>query len=351
MAMFRRGNVSVADADRAVVLREFEQEYRRIMDAQGVARDEEELAVCDELLRRAERGEYPRDGVLHIVSTRDDVDYASDEAMLALKAERPRSSQALAGTGAILVFLVLTWFLFFKGGSGSGSGGGGGNNMPLAQGPAATQTALAAALLSSTPGGEGAQHISATQTALALITPQWGGPNIFVGADARDYLAPVYPQTLEVDGSAFRVYPSSMEGGRWEYQDLDGAASWVAGSVINWSFGVPDTEAGIALFERLAAAEGGEDGAKVAILRLSSGVAKRFKLQKPRRIGRQEIEVFAPYSPGLTVALLGDRQGSERWVVSGQEDYADDGYDGDDSDGRGTTVTATEDTGATPTPP
>jgi hypothetical protein len=320
MAKLRRGSVPVADADAGAILRDFEQEYRRIMDAQGVARDEEELAVCNELLRRAERGEYPRDGVLHIVSTRDDVDYASDEAMLALKAERPRGNQAYAGIGVICAALLVAWFLFFK-----GSGGGSGNSQSV-PGAAATQTALAAALASSTPGAEEGRYISATQTALALVTPQWGGANISVGADARDYLAPVYPQTLEVDGAAFRAYPSNMEGGRWEYQDLDGAVSWVAGSVINWSFGVPDTEAGISLFHRLAATEGAE---KVAILRLSSGVARRFKLEKPRRIGRHEIEVFAPYSPGLTVALLGDRQGADRWVVRGQEDYADDGYDSD----------------------
>ena len=324
MSKLRRGNAAVAEADAGANLREFEQEYRRIMVAQGVSRDEEELAVCNELVRRAERGEYPRDGVLHIISTRDDVDYASDEAMLALKAEKPGGNQAFAGIGLICAALVLAWF-FFKG---AGSG-----NAQLAPGAAVTQTALAMALPSSTPGAEDAQHISATQTALAFVTPQWGGPNISVGADARDYLAPVYPQTLEVDGAAFRVYPSNMEGGRWEYQDLDGAASWVAGSVINWSFGVPDTAAGIALFNRLAADDDSDDakgGEKIAILRLSSGVAKRFKLEKPRRIRRQEIEVFAPYSPGLTVALLGDRQGSERWVVRGQEDYADDGYEGYD---------------------
>ncbi len=75
----------------------------------------------------------------------------------------------------------------------------------------------------------------------------------------------------------------------------------------------------ISLFARLAAGV----GEKTAILRLSSGVVKRFKLQKPVHVGRQQIEVFAPYSPGLTVVLLGDRQGKERWLVRGREEYAD----------------------------
>lgn len=285
------------------------------MDEQGVATDAEELAVCIALRERAEMGEYPREGRLHIVSTRDDSDYGSDEVILALKAAKPAGNQVFIGMALLGALLVLTWFLFFKGSS---------SESAIVSGPAATQTAFARGLTTGTPGTDVEQHAIGTQTALALTTREWGGPSISVGADANDYLDPVWPQTLELDGMAFRVYPSDMEGGRWEYEDLDGAASWVARSVINWSFGIPDTEAGIALFERLADAEAGE---KVAILRLSSGVAKRFKLQKPRQIGQQEIEVFAPYSPGLTVALLGSRQGSLRWTVYGQEDYADDGYD------------------------
>ena len=128
----------VTEAQRVQMRREFEEEYRGIMDQRAVARGRQELEVCLQLVRKADRAQYPQHGTMHLITTRDDVDWACDEAMRALKPERPRNNQTIAGIAMIGGLLFLTWLLFFKG------SGGGATQDPALVGRSVTQTALAA---------------------------------------------------------------------------------------------------------------------------------------------------------------------------------------------------------------
>ena len=288
--------------------REFDEFYHAILSSKGVRTDEEELALLSELMRRAEQGSYPEHGALHIISPRAEVDWASDAAMEAVR-PAPTRNYGLAAGGLLIGVAVLFALVSMLGGS---------KNASTASSASATATAQAASSMS------GAFSISATQTAAAQATAVWEGSGIVVGTDYKQKLPPMYPETLEIDKIPFRVYPSAMDNGKWEYQALAGTASWIGGTVINWSFGVPALDNNIALFKRL---EQALDGDREALLRMSGGVVRHFRLQKPVQVERQQIEVFAQNQPGITVILLGDEQGPRRWLLRGTEDYAQSGYD------------------------
>jgi hypothetical protein len=287
--------------------REFDDVYQRIIASKGVRTDEEELALVNELVRRAEQGAFPQDGSMHIISPRADVDWASDEAMLALRPPRTRNNTLIAG-GLVIAGAVLFALFSMIGGAQGGSNG---------SSASATATALA------TPGQTGTLAIEATQTAAAQATAVWAGSGIVVGTDYKQKLPPVYPETLEIDGVPFRIYPSAMEGGRWRYEKVEGTASWIGGTVINWSFGIPALGTNMQLFQGLGQAQ---DGEKEALLRMSGGAVRHFRLEKPVQIDRQQIEVFIQNKPGLTLVLLGDEQGAKRWLIRGTEDYSLSGY-------------------------
>jgi hypothetical protein len=292
--------------------REFDDDYQAMLSGKGVRTDEEELALLNALIRHAEQGSFPQDGAMHIISPTAEVDWSSDAAMRAVQAPPTRNYGPLAG--AFLIGLALLFALF------SLAGGGKGQPLPAS----ATTTVLADDVVS------GTLSAMTTQTAVAQATAVWAGSGIVVGTDYKQKLPPVYPETLEIDGVPFRVYPSAMEGGKWEYQTLEGTASWIGGTVINWSFGVPASDLNLALFRRLEPSQSeGED--KEALLRMSGGAVRYFRLQRSTQIERQQIEVFAQNKPGLTVVLLGDQQGAGRWLLRGMEDYARSGYGPDPS--------------------
>jgi hypothetical protein len=297
--------------------REFDETYQTIMSGKGVRTDEEELALVSELIRRAEQGSYPEDGAMHIISPRADVDWASDAAMRAVQSTPARNYGLVAG-GLLIGVAVLVALFSVAGGNKSST------TSPISA-MSMTATALAASSTS------GVLSVSATQTAMSQATAVWAGlgisgiAGIVVGTDYKQKLPPVYPETLEIDGVPFRVYPSAMDAGKWQYELVEGTASWIGGTLINWSFGVPDVKNNLALFQRLQEAREG-DGDKEALVRLSGGVVRHFRLQKPTQVERQQIEVFAQNQPGITIILLGDEQGPRRWLLRGREDYALIGY-------------------------
>ncbi len=296
--------------------REFDEAYQSLVSGKGIRTDEEELALVNELIRRAEQGSFPQDGAMHIISPRADVDWTSDEAMLAVRPS-PTRNYGLAAGGALIAGAVLFALVSMIGGSRSSSGS---NGITAASAMSVTATALAANALTETIAA------GATQTAMAQATAVWAASGIVVGTDYKQKLPPVYPETLEIDTIPFRVYPSAMDAGRWRYQNAEGTASWIGGTVINWSFGVPALDTNMALLGRLGRAQ---DGEKEALLRMSGGVVRHFRLQRPVQVDRQQIEVFMQDKPGITIVLLGDAQGAKRWLIRGTEDYALAGYGAD----------------------
>jgi len=91
--------------------REFDQVYQSLVSSRGIRTDEEELALVEGLIRRAEQGSFPQDGSLHIISPRADVDWTSDEAMLAVRPAPARNHGLFAGgllIGAAVLFALVS---------------------------------------------------------------------------------------------------------------------------------------------------------------------------------------------------------------------------------------------------
>lgn len=288
--------------------REFVEAYQTIVHGKGVRTDEEEFDLVNELIRRSEQGAYPEDGSMHIVSPRAGVDWGSDSAHRAVQSAPERNYGLLAGGLMIGVTLVIALLLLV--------GGNSGESRSSSTTASATATALTADAMNSISLTPSLSAPQATQTAIAQATAVWGDFGIEVGTDYKQKLPPLYPETLEIAGLPFRVYPSAISNGTWPYQAVERSASWIGGTLINWCFGVPAVEPNIALFAKL---EKAQESDRVALLRMSGGLVRRYQLQKPIQVERQQIEVFAQNQPGITIVLLGDQQGSKRWIIYGSE--------------------------------
>ena len=301
------GQIDVGNLDR-----EFAETYRTIVSGMAVRTDEQEMNLINELIRRAEVGSYPEDGSMHLVSPTAQVEWSSDDAQHAVQLPPERNYGLLAG-GLLIGVAIVIALISIVGGNGKGSGDGK-DDASIAM--SETATAMSSNSASETPS---LSESEATQTAVAQATAVWANIGIEVGTDYKQKLPPLYPETLEIDGVPFRVYPSAMDNGEWPYQSIEGSASWIGGTLINWCFGVPALDSNITLFDRL---EKATDGDRVALLRMSGGLVRSYQLQKPLRVERQQIEVFAQNQPGITIVLLGDEQGTERWIIRGSEDQS-----------------------------
>lgn len=306
--------------------------YQGEMAERGVRTYIEEREACRDLLYRCEQyGEFPSDGNLHMLSLEDVDDEATTEA--AIRALQSATSGGSSGTNrrpligmALLVFAgIMFVVVLFGGGSGSKSNG----QKSAGQGTSVAGTNMLTTTLTMTGSLTETLAAASTMTALANeVAPEWGGSSIEVGTDYKQALPPVYPETLEIDGTPFRTYPSAIEGGKWEYKELEDTASWQAGSVVNWSFGIPALDPNMKVMQRLVAGaqvpqptEGTAGGkAKLALMRMSSGAVRRFRLGAPIQVAPQQIEYFSQLKPGITIVLLGRNQGTLRWLVQGVEE-------------------------------
>jgi hypothetical protein len=307
------GQIDVGKADR-----EFAETYRTIVSGMGVRTDEQEMNLINELIRRAKVGSYPEDGSMHIVSPTAQVEWSSDDAQHAVQLPPERNYGLLAGGLLISLAIVIALISIVRGdGKGSGDGRDGRDGKDDASiAMSETATAISSNSASETPS---LSESEATQTAVAQATAVWGNIGIEVGTDYKQKLPTLYPETLELGGVPFRVYPSAIDNGEWPYQSVEGTASWIGGTLINWCFGVPALDSNITLFDRLDKAANGD---RVALLRMSGGLVRRYQLQKPVQVERQQIEVFAQNWPGITIVLVGDEQGTERWIILGNEDQS-----------------------------
>jgi hypothetical protein len=304
------GQIDVGNVDR-----EFAETYRTIVSGMGVRTDEEEMNLINELIRRAKVGSYPEDGSMHIVSPTAQVEWSSDDAQQAMQLPPERNYGLLAG-GLLIGVAIVIALISIVGGSGKGTGDGRDGKDDASIAMSGTATAMSANSASETPSLSEAE---ATQTAVAQATAVWANIGIEVGTDYKQKLPPLYPESLEIDGVPFRVYPSAIDNGEWPYQSVEGTTSWIGGTLINWCFGVPALDSNITLFDRLDKAA---DGDRVALLRMSGGLVRSYQLQKPVQVERQQIEVFAQNWPGITIVLLGDEHGTERWIIRGSEDQS-----------------------------
>ncbi len=116
-----------------------------------------------------------------------------------------------------------------------------------------------------------------------------------------DQQRPVQPESIGVDGL-------------WNPQIDDANAAWVVGTVVNYVFGLPDTEANRTLLESLA------PGNEMTVT-TRGGTTHTFAFDSRSRVPSADRNVFSQLTPGITLLLLGGDE-ADRLVVRGRYEVA-----------------------------
>lgn len=123
------------------------------------------------------------------------------------------------------------------------------------------------------------------------------------------------PATLGILDQERPVEPQSIGAdGLWNPQLDEAGAAWVNGTVVNYVFGLADTEANRALLESLAPGD-------EIVVSTRQGVTHTFTFDNRAQVESTDREVFSQHAPGLTLLLLGGDDG-ERLVVRGRYEVA-----------------------------
>jgi hypothetical protein len=117
--------------------------------------------------------------------------------------------------------------------------------------------------------------------------------------DVRDRLptipgqrAPVYPVSLDIDGTVYDVQPSQINAdGEWTYSGTPRTASWLIGTFIQPVFCVEHVD-------------GVERDAAVRVWD-STGTIRTFAVDTVRSVAPHQIDVLAQRRAGLTVVTCG----------------------------------------------
>ena len=275
----------LSNADERVFLSFFQ---RRIVEAGGAKDDGEELALARDILAAVVRDGLtptPDGGASYV--RRGAVDWTDpttvQAAQAALAAQRPNrraarsKSELWQGVGLMAAAVVaITWFVWPFGGTSDEQ-----------RGTSEEQEMI---------GGE------ATAEAEIEVTP---APTLeaevlaeVVGAGVRTKKL-VVPRTLEIKGVNFVVQPVKVEAGLWPLPEIEQAASWVHGTVINYVLGLASTPENKQL---LASLQPGDS----LLLRISTGPVYRFLYADTVKVAPQASEIFGQNRPGLTLVLVED---------------------------------------------
>lgn len=120
------------------------------------------------------------------------------------------------------------------------------------------------------------------------------------------------PVSLQVNGRSFTVQPQLLTAdGIWSPEGVgDDTAVWVYGSIINYVLGIPAAESNRLLFEQLIPGD-------PIVLRTRGGLEHRFVFDSRGFFPATDRAIFMQNVPGITLALLGQRNTQERLVVRG----------------------------------
>ena len=123
------------------------------------------------------------------------------------------------------------------------------------------------------------------------------------------------PATLGVLDQQRLVQPESIGvDGLWNPELADENAAWVVGTVVNYVFGLPDTEANRTLLESLA------PGNEMTVT-TRGGTVHTFAFDSRSLVPSSDRSVFSQLSPGISLILLGGGE-AERLVVRGRYEVA-----------------------------
>jgi hypothetical protein len=276
-----------------------EQYYRQAMAS--APSDEEELAIAQELLEKAQRGFVVDDTGEDLIYASDphlpvDAEFLVDES--ALRQQRLRRAVPIAGA-----FLVALLVLFLAYGGGSGP--------TPAQTPTATTRVpifLATQTLTATPTG------SPTPTATATATPTTtptatGTPTPLPPEEVNVKPQPVkleegavVPVSLEIAGRYFPVVPTGLRDGNWAYLTEPDQASWLVGSYVNVILGLPYTGENLDLLASTLAIS------DTLTLRNNVAGVNDYRIAERHSVDVYANEVFGQRRAGLTLVLLGGNE-------------------------------------------
>lgn len=288
---------------------EFEAMYKKALRGRFgniLVVDTDELGFCKELVEQAERGDVPHSGEMHhVVPTSLDYTHETMAAAITGSALMPtvHGSQALRLPQlALLIALALAFVTYVV------------MTLTAVNKPSIGSATSVISTIPTYASASGAAGTASTATLTPLPAPTV--PAGFVTV-AGERLPSVWPTTLELGGRSFLVYVAPVRDGNWLVRQEPGIANWVPGSTINWSFALyvnigsgSDTDSSEWL-ARLQTNTG-------AVLRISDGRARRFRIQDRREINRAQTEFLDPHRPGLTVVIK-YKPGDTRLLLRGTE--------------------------------
>lgn len=123
------------------------------------------------------------------------------------------------------------------------------------------------------------------------------------------------PATLDVQGNQWAVQPQNIAAdGLWNPDVDEGTAAWVNGTIVNYVFGLADSEENRALLESLAPGE-------QMVINTRQGITHTFNFDNRAAVASNDRSVFNQQTPGLTLILLGSDD-DNRLVVRGRYEVA-----------------------------
>lgn len=123
------------------------------------------------------------------------------------------------------------------------------------------------------------------------------------------------PATLDVLDSQWAVIPQNIGAdGLWNPEVDDNSSAWVNGTIVNYVFGLNDSESNRALLESLA------PGNQIS-LTSKQGVTHTFSFDSRSQVPSADRSIFNQQTPGITLVLLGGDE-DNRLVVRGRYDVA-----------------------------
>ena len=274
-----------------------EQYYRLAIS--HAASDEEELAIAQELLEKAERGFVVDDTGEQLLYASDpdlpvDADYLVDEA--ALRQQRLRHLAPIAGAFLLAVLALLLLY------------GGEPASIPT---PTPTLTATVRgwpAMPTRTPTATPTPTL--TQTPTPTPTPTLT-PTPLVPEEIEVKPQPVkldaeavVPVSLEVAGRYFPVVATGLRDGQWAYLTEPDQVSWLAGSYVNVIVGLPFTDENSNLVASTLSLS------DTLTLRNNVAGANRYRVVQRHQVDLFANEVFRQRRAGLTLILLGGSEES-----------------------------------------
>ncbi len=167
-------------------------------------------------------------------------------------------------------------------------------------------------------GGSAAATPGAGQpTPFPQTTQQPAGEPVIIGiSDTGTFSVTLdAPATLSVLDSQWAIQPQNIGAdGLWNPQVEGDTAAWINGTIVNYVFGLADTDSNRALLERLAPGD-------TMLVSTRQGVTHTFTFDSRSQVSSSDRSVYNQQSPGITLILFGGDT-AERLVVRGRYEVA-----------------------------